>query len=960
MPQEQITIKFLPDGDEKLIAAINKLSVSTKKLTGATNETAVATKRAARATDEYRIRGNQLAKGNDAIAKSFATIRSQMLLFTFAMSLGVRQVIGFIKEAAKVDSMSRAFDSLSGGAGNAKIALTQLSDAAGGTMSQFDLLQQANNALILGVVKNSDEMNEMFKVAIKLGRAVGRTAKESVESLVTGIGRQSRLMLDNIGIIMNAEKAYAAYAAELGVTVESLDDAERRQAFLSATMESAREKARLLGDDIETMQSRIEKATAAMSDAKVELGKASVSVFNLDENIGIFTKTLRMLLKPMEDVTNTDLNLILQTTARALMLANPRLMGFAKLLGISVSELKPFSEATDDANNKQIEFNRNLKENNEKIQKKANELIAETVAGKMRAISVTIDFVKANKDLFKSEQNVVDVIAMLEKQYKDLDPKEKERIENLKALTKQQKELERWQKEQSKGFRQAEEDIERMFPSYIEYRNQITLQLEADEKLQKNMAKTIAWLDKMGIAHNLETDAMRKSREEGEEYNDALEAALATWEKRVAEAKAYKIALEDLKIVEMEHTALLDGQVDTSEKLAINNAKMVQAAKELADARAGGDVGGEAQALSKINSLIREKSKIVKDAEDAVKDAADKEQAAIDATTKAQQKAIVERQRAIQGIVAQYDAEAALALALKEKELLLDGEIDRADQLVLVNMQLAEAEMKLAQAINLGDIDAQVAAQATLNQLKQEGIDLADKEIEQLATIQDVYAEAYSAISDIVVASQNSIMDGIREQNQVEINELKKTNKYKMASEAQQAKMEDAIKKRREKEWIKAFRIQQMAQVGQVWMNIALAITKEYTGGLIKGMMSQPLLMAIGGIQSAAIMAQKPPKMARGGIIGGRRHSQGGTMIEAEQGEFIMSRSAVDSVGIENLNRMNEGGGGGSVTVNVSGNVMTEEFTEEQVLPAIRQALRRGDNLDHVHPSNGLPHWATD
>jgi hypothetical protein len=57
---------------------------------------------------------------------------------------------------------------------------------------------------------------------------------------------------------------------------------------------------------------------------------------------------------------------------------------------------------------------------------------------------------------------------------------------------------------------------------------------------------------------------------------------------------------------------------------------------------------------------------------------------------------------------------------------------------------------------------------------------------------------------------------------------------------------------------------------------------------------------------------------------------------------------------------MNEGGGGGSVTVNVSGNVMTEEFTEEQVLPAIRQALRRGDNLDHVHPSNGLPHWATD
>ena len=74
-------------------------------------------------------------------------------------------------------------------------------------------------------------------------------------------------------------------------------------------------------------------------------------------------------------------------------------------------------------------------------------------------------------------------------------------------------------------------------------------------------------------------------------------------------------------------------------------------------------------------------------------------------------------------------------------------------------------------------------------------------------------------------------------------------------------------------------------------------------------------------------------------------------MIEAEQGEFIMSRSAVQSVGIENLNRMNEGGGSSSVTVNVSGNVMTEQFTEEQIIPALKEALRRGENLDHSHGS---------
>jgi hypothetical protein len=41
--------------------------------------------------------------------------------------------------------------------------------------------------------------------------------------------------------------------------------------------------------------------------------------------------------------------------------------------------------------------------------------------------------------------------------------------------------------------------------------------------------------------------------------------------------------------------------------------------------------------------------------------------------------------------------------------------------------------------------------------------------------------------------------------------------------------------------------------------------------------------------------------------------------------------------------------GGDNITVNVSGNVMTEQFTEEQIIPALKEALRRGENLDHAH-----------
>ena len=39
------------------------------------------------------------------------------------------------------------------------------------------------------------------------------------------------------------------------------------------------------------------------------------------------------------------------------------------------------------------------------------------------------------------------------------------------------------------------------------------------------------------------------------------------------------------------------------------------------------------------------------------------------------------------------------------------------------------------------------------------------------------------------------------------------------------------------------------------------------------------------------------------------------------------------------------GGGGGGTTINVSGNVMSQDFIESEAIPAIRKALRRGADL---------------
>ena len=79
--------------------------------------------------------------------------------------------------------------------------------------------------------------------------------------------------------------------------------------------------------------------------------------------------------------------------------------------------------------------------------------------------------------------------------------------------------------------------------------------------------------------------------------------------------------------------------------------------------------------------------------------------------------------------------------------------------------------------------------------------------------------------------------------------------------------------------------------------------------------------------------------------MGGKPHSQGGTMIEAERGEFIVRKAAIDALGLEALNRINTGSGGGSVNISFAGNVLSKDFIEDEAIPQIKEAIRRGADI---------------
>jgi len=264
--QQTVTVIFQSKGEKLLINAIKSLDKASKDLTN-------AQKKLSHTTETLSNTQKKARKSTRILGGTFATIRSRMLLFNFAMTLGVRQLGRFAVQASKVENMERAFKTLSGEVDHSQESLNKLKDATNGTMSEFDLFQQANNAMILGVSKNSDEMAEMFDIAQRLGRALGRDTASSVESLITGIGRQSRLMLDNIGIIVKADEAYESYAKKLGISVDQLTDQEKKQAFLTATMESARAKVKDIGDEIDTNQDVYDNLGRATEELSVATGK---------------------------------------------------------------------------------------------------------------------------------------------------------------------------------------------------------------------------------------------------------------------------------------------------------------------------------------------------------------------------------------------------------------------------------------------------------------------------------------------------------------------------------------------------------------------------------------------------------------------------------------------------------------------------------------------------------------
>ena len=161
---------------------------------------------------------------------------------------GAQEALKFVKLGAEVSRASDSFGKLATAAGTSGSAiLSAMNTASRGTIDNMTAMQIANRAMIMDVAETPAQFERLTKVAVTLGQAMGKDAASSIDDFVTAAGRQSKLIADNLGLIVNAEEAYEKYAVTLGKATDELTDAEKKQAFLNEMLLQGEGKMSALG-----------------------------------------------------------------------------------------------------------------------------------------------------------------------------------------------------------------------------------------------------------------------------------------------------------------------------------------------------------------------------------------------------------------------------------------------------------------------------------------------------------------------------------------------------------------------------------------------------------------------------------------------------------------------------------------------------------------------------------------
>ena len=186
-----------------------------------------------------------MGQGSSGLVGAYATLAANVFAATAAFNA--------LRSAAQVDTLIEGFTFLGNQAGKSSLQIAEgIRQTTDNAISLETALRSASIAVTSGF--RTDQIAQLTEVARNASIALGRNMTDSIDRLFRGVAKLEPEILDELGILVRLDTAVTEYAASLNKSATQLTDAERRQAFLNATIEQGTKKYGALSDAVKPNQ----------------------------------------------------------------------------------------------------------------------------------------------------------------------------------------------------------------------------------------------------------------------------------------------------------------------------------------------------------------------------------------------------------------------------------------------------------------------------------------------------------------------------------------------------------------------------------------------------------------------------------------------------------------------------------------------------------------------------------
>lgn len=294
-------IDSMPDNKPEDMMSVYKKAVS--GITEAKKETEELNKSVKKVKDSTE-------KTTSSMLNNFRKVAASITALYVIINM-VQKIAQAIEFGEKLSNQAAAFNRFtkSMGADSEKI-VADLKDISQGTVDTATIMEKAGTAMLMGIP--ADKIAKLMEIARATSKVTGQSVGEAFADISLAVGRQSKMILDNLGIIIKLDAAYDSYAKKLGLTADQLTESEKRQAFLNATLEAGEKKAKAIGDTTSDIEG-FTKVVTALKEVFAELAVLLATKLNpFFEDwayiLGIWTKSLKDSGK-FEALVSTPVNI---------------------------------------------------------------------------------------------------------------------------------------------------------------------------------------------------------------------------------------------------------------------------------------------------------------------------------------------------------------------------------------------------------------------------------------------------------------------------------------------------------------------------------------------------------------------------------------------------------------------------------------------------------------------------